>query len=114
MKIKTIRVWVLIIVVLIINFYQEFNWIAWGWFWGLVLGWSYKNQENHLVYNLLILEILSLINLFVVIIRTRYSGLFILIFILMRLIVREAVLGLAILVKTLRSNSKELKLGFLI
>ena len=77
-------------------------------FWVVILALNYQKFKGHFILLLLILEILSLNILIITSLYVYFNGASLLIFLLITLSVGEAVLGLAILVKLIRWNSKEL------
>jgi hypothetical protein len=79
--------------------------------WLVTLIFRFRKVQNHFISLLLILEMLSLTRLVVRRFFVRTVGILNLIFILISLRVGEAVLGLAILVKLIRFNSRELVLA---
>jgi NADH:ubiquinone oxidoreductase subunit K len=78
--------------------------------WLLILTIRLKKFNNHFMSLLLILEMLSLNSLFVRRFFVKSTGAVVIIFVLITIRVGEAVLGLSILVKFTRQNSRELTL----
>ena len=76
--------------------------------WVLLLVFSYQKIKNHLVSMILILELLSVMRLFAARFYVKIRASLNLIFILIRIIVGEATLGLAVLISLVRSSTNSL------
>ena len=76
--------------------------------WILLLILRYQKIKNHLVSIILILELLSVIRLFAARFYVKLTTSLSIIFILIRMIVGEATLGLAVLISLVRSNTNSL------
>lgn len=100
----SLRLSILVVFIILQRFFFE----SLLWIWAGVLVNIYSNNKNHFISLLLVLEILSLVRIFLRSIYIKFAGIIRLVFILMTLRVGEAVLGLALLVKLARWNSIEL------
>jgi hypothetical protein len=76
--------------------------------WILLLATRYQKVKNHLISIILILELLAIISLFTARFYVKVTASLNLIFILIRIIVGEATLGLAVIISLVRSNANRL------
>ena len=105
MKFKLVLTSILLSLRILAIFCFEFGVLSLRVIWVIILRVAFKNFTNHFISLLMILEIFSLLSLLVSLkILVRRSSLR-LIFTLIRLSVGEGVLGLALLVKFVRSTS---------
>lgn len=105
MKFKSVLTAVLLSLSTLVIFCFESGFTSLRVIWVVTLMLSFKNLINHFISLLLILEMFSLLGLLISLSILVRRGSLRLIFILIRLSVGEGVLGLALLVKFVRSTS---------